>query len=60
MITVDTDPAKVMYHTFTVLKPRVRRWHAPILIRGACRGLFDYIYGTWWRCRHCGTWTEQP
>jgi hypothetical protein len=21
-------------------------------------GYLDYVYGTWWRCRHCGAWAE--
>lgn len=19
-------------------------------------GILDYIYGFWWKCRHCGKW----
>jgi hypothetical protein len=25
-----------------------------------CGGIVsDYIYGTWWRCRNCGSWKER-
>lgn len=22
-------------------------------------GIMDYIYGTWWKCRDCGTWGQK-
>lgn len=24
----------------------------------SCRGILDYIYGSWWKCRICGRWRE--
>lgn len=21
-----------------------------------CRGILDYVYHTWWKCRRCGSW----